>query len=248
MSDREYRKAAELLASANHAVALTGAGISTPSGIPDFRSPGTGIWENADPAEMVSIDSFLRNPGAFFSFLSPLIEKIAAAPPNPAHATLAKWERQNRLRALITQNIDSLHQKAGSSTVIELHGTCAISHCTECARSFTAEAIYPAISSGAVPRCDCGAIIKPDVVLFGEALPKNALEAAQHHAESCDLMIAIASSLTVSPASIIPQIAKRCGAALIIINLQPTYLDNYADVLIRERVEIALPAIDDRIL
>ena len=238
-------KAAHLIANARMTVALTGAGSSTPSGIPDFRSPGCGLWEKFDPVEVATIDAFNNDPEKFFRFMGPLAETLDNAEPNPLHYSIAELEKRGLLKSVITQNIDNLHQRAGSKNVIELHGSTHTATCTGCSRTYRRGDFQR--DDTAVPLCECGAVIKPDVVLFGEALPFDALSQSQLDATACDLMLVVGSSLTVAPASMLPQIAYQNGARLIIVNLQPTYIDHQADVVLHEKVEIALPAILDLI-
>lgn len=247
MNEELYEKAAELLGKSRKTVALTGAGISTPSGIADFRSPGCGLWEKIDPIEVATIDSFRRTPEKFLSFMGPLANVIAEAQPNPAHTTLADWERRKLLHSVITQNIDNLHQKAGSVNVLEVHGNAAKAHCFSCGEVANLELLSSTARSGNVPRCECGGVIKPDVILFGESLPFRLLEQAQMDAQTCDVMIVVGSSLTVMPVSMLPQMAVQSGASLIIVNIQPTYIDRRAAVALHEKVEIALPKISELI-
>lgn len=238
-------KAAQLLAEARYAVALTGAGISTPSGIPDFRSPGTGLWEKYDPMEVATIWAFRRDPKKFYEWFRPRVDSFLAAQPNPAHTALADLENMGILKAVITQNIDGLHQRAGSRQVIELHGNGRQAACMDCGREYAAEVLWGEYKkSGEVPQCrDCGGLIKPKVILFGEVLPPQALDAAWEEARKCDLMLVVGSSLEVTPAAGLPYMARDHGARLIIVNLQPTPADHLADAVIREDVARALPAI-----
>lgn len=247
MSDELYQKAAGILRGSSKTVALSGAGISTPSGIPDFRSPGSGLWEKVDPIEVATIDAFRRNPEKFYQFMGPLAKVVAGAAPNPAHTTLAGWESAGRLHSVVTQNIDNLHQRAGSKNVLELHGNGDRARCMKCGKPYTSEDIKKKLENGEVPYCDCEqqGIIKPDVVLFGEQLPFGTLMQAQQDAEECDAMIVVGSSLTVAPASMLPQMACQYGAKLIVINLQDTYVDSLASVVIKEKVEVALPLINE---
>jgi NAD-dependent deacetylase len=236
------KEAALLLNRSRMTVALTGAGSSTPSGIPDFRSPGCGLWGKFDPVEVATIDAFLSHPAKFFEFMAPMGEMLRNAEPNPAHIALAELEKRGKLKSIITQNIDNLHQRAGSSNVIELHGNAQTAHCTKCRTAFQTESIMES-ATGGVPHCECGGVIKPDVVLFGEALPFQAMNQAQRDTLACDVMIVVGSSLTVAPASMLPQAALQSGAHIIVVNLQETYIDSRAHVVLREKVEIALPAI-----
>ena len=237
------KEAALLLNRSRMTVALTGAGSSTPSGIPDFRSPGCGLWEKFDPVEVATIDAFMRNPAKFFEFMAPMGEMLRNAEPNPAHTALAELEKRGKLKSIITQNIDNLHQRAGSLNVIELHGNAQTAYCVKCRTAFQTENIMEKANGGGVPRCECGGVIKPDVVLFGESLPFQAMNQAQRDAMDCDVMLVVGSSLTVAPASLLPQAALQGGAHIIVVNLQETYIDSSARVVLREKVEIALPAI-----
>jgi len=248
LSDDLIAKAAELISGSRKTVALTGAGISTPSGIPDFRSPGSGLWEHVDPIEVATIDAFIRSPEKFFSFLEPLSKVVREASPNPAHLALARWEQAGKLHSVITQNIDNLHQEAGSENVLELHGNGSRAFCMKCRREYSQEDIKEKLESASVPYCDCdeAGVIKPDVVLFGEQLPFDVLMQAERDAAECDVMIIVGSSLTVSPASMLPNTALQNGAKLIVVNMQQTYADNYAEVVLRDRVETVLPEITGR--
>lgn len=241
--------AAELLVKSRHAVILTGAGLSTPSGIPDFRSEGSGLWSRDEPLEVASLMTFRTHPAQFFQWFHPLASQIFNAGPNPAHHAIAKMEQKGRIQAVITQNIDMLHQKAGSRRVIEMHGTLRTLSCTQCYRQQGYEAHLPAfIDSGTIPHCPhCNAILKPDVILFGEQLPQKAWFEAQREARSCDLMIVVGSSLEVLPVAGLPMQAIDRGAHLIIINNSDTYLNVRADVVLREDVAAVLPAISERV-
>ena len=241
---QKIEKAADLVAGARYAVALTGAGISTPSGIPDFRSPGSGLWEKFNPMVVASIFAFRLQPQAFYNWLHPLAELMLNAQPNPAHRAIADLENMGLLKAVITQNVDNLHQKAGSTTVYELHGHLREATCIRCHKIVPARSLIEKfIADAQVPRCECGGVMKPNVVLFGEQLPVDVLMAAQREAEACDLMLVAGSYLEVAPASGIPLLSKRRGARVIIVNYQPTYLDPSADVVIHEDVAVVLPKI-----
>ena len=238
------RIAAHLLA-AQRTVALTGAGISTPSGIPDFRSPGDGLWRQVNPEAVASLVGFRRNPRAFSAWLRPLVQRIVSAEPNAAHCALAALERAGLLRAIITQNIDGLHQKAGSQRVLELHGHLREASCLRCGyQTPTAGLIEAFLSSGRPPGCPhCGGALKPAVVLFGEMLPVDVLHEAEEEVAACDLMLVAGSSLSVAPASLLPQWAVDHGSQLIIINRTPTDLDPLAEVVLRDDVAEVLPAV-----
>ncbi len=245
----EVEKAAQIILSSKYVVALTGAGISTPSGIPDFRSPGSGLWEKVDPMAVASIYAFRLNPERFFEWFRPLGKTLLESRPNPAHIALAKLEEAGLLKAVITQNIDGLHQKAGSKRVLEIHGHIREAECIICRRSYPTESfLHNYLELGEIPRCQCGGILKPKVILFGEPLPKWVFLEAVGEAQRCDAMIIAGSSLEVYPAAELPTLAYQNGAKLIVVNLQSTYADSIADVVIREDVAVALPAIAEKCL
>ncbi len=238
-------RAARLLRRARYAVALTGAGISTPSGIPDFRSPATGLWEGVDPFEVASLYAFRRHPEAFYNWIRPLAEILFQARPNPGHLALARLEASGYLEAVITQNIDNLHQDAGSTEVLEVHGHLRRATCIDCYRSrATVNLLRAFLASGKIPRCPaCGGVIKPDVVLFGEQLPAEVVNAAMKHVASADLMLVAGSSLEVAPVSQLPMRVHRQGGRLIVVNLGSTYVDDAAEVVIHGDVARVLPRI-----
>jgi NAD-dependent deacetylase len=244
--DSEIQKAAALIARSRHTVALTGAGISTPSGIPDFRSAESGLWSQANPFLVASIVGFRLRPSAFYNWIHPLAELLLAARPNPAHYALAELERLGLLHTVITQNIDGLHQSAGSRYVLELHGHLREATCVRCQRVVPAAGLIEKfVADAQVPRCQCGGVLKPNVILFGEQLPGEVLDAARHEARACDLMLVAGTSLQVTPASDLPLLAlsRSERAGLVIINYQPTPLDGRADVVIHADVAEILPRI-----
>lgn len=228
-------RAGQLLHQAQAVVVLSGAGLSTPSGIPDFRSPGSGLWERVDPFEVASLTTFRHHPERFYQWVRPLAARILAAKPNAAHYTLAQLEATGKLRAVITQNIDRLHQRAGQRVVYEIHGSLDTATCGCCYRRFeAAEMMLAFIQEGTLPRClHCGLILKPDVILMEEQLPHRVFEHARNAARQCDLMLVVGSSLEVMPAAGLPLEALNRGARLILVNYGATYLDERADVLIR---------------
>lgn len=238
-------QAATLLRESRLVVALTGAGISTPSGIPDFRSPGAGLWTEADPFEVASLLTFRYEPERFFAWVRPLARVIDRAQPNPAHLALAELEARQQLAAVITQNIDGLHTRAGSRTVHEVHGTMNTATCVRCFASLpAAERLARFVDDGVIPRCPgCGGLLKPDVTLMGEQLPARVLQAARRAARACDLMMVVGSSLEVMPAAGLPLEALNYGARLVLINLLPTFVDDRADVLIQADAAAVLPEI-----
>jgi NAD-dependent deacetylase len=242
-------RAAEILRVARHAVALTGAGVSTPSGIPDFRSPHNGLWSTVDPLEVATIYAFRENPARFFNWIRPLALTLRDARPNAAHLALAQLERAGIVHSVITQNIDGLHQRAGSTRVAEVHGHVREATCLGCYCVVPAETyLAPLIADGEMPRCpQCGGVLKPNTTLFGEALPAQAMLAATQAARRCDVMLIAGSSLEVAPAGDLPELALAHQARLIIVNLSDTHLDSRADVLIRGDVAEALPQIAARL-
>jgi NAD-dependent deacetylase len=242
--------AADLFRQSKYAVLLTGAGLSTPSGIPDFRSTGTGLWSHDEPLEVASLSTFRAAPERFFEWFRPLASQIYNAQPNPAHLSLAELGKAGRINSIITQNIDMLHQKAGSQTVIETHGTMQTLTCTQCYSQVpTALYLDSFVENGKIPRCPkCGQILKPDVILFGEQLPQAAWLKAQREARQCDLMLVVGSSLEVLPVAGLPMQALDRGAHLIIVNNAETYINVRADVVISEDVAVIIPAIVEKVL
>lgn len=213
-------------------MALTGAGISVPSGIPDFRSPGTGLWEKVDPMEVAHIDVFRRDPARFWSFYAQRFQTLDDKRPNRAHEVLAELERAGMLDAVITQNIDQLHSRAGSSELIEVHGTIAHASCLSCRAQYTLDEVRArqVDEDDGVPRCDCGLPLKPDVVLFGEYLPAEALARAEQLAAGADLMLCIGSSLEVYPVGQLPALTLSRGGRLAILTQGSTPFDNRAAI------------------
>lgn len=242
--------AAALFRGAKRAVVLTGAGISTPSGIPDFRSEGTGLWSRDEPMEVASLSTFRTNPERFFQWFRPLAGQIFNAQPNAAHLALAELEQAGIVQTIITQNIDILHQKAGSKRVIEMHGTLQTLSCTSCYKKYdSADFVKKFIDDETLPRCPgCGGVLKPDVILFGEQLPQAAWFEAQSAARACDLMAVAGSSLEVLPVAGLPMQAVDRGAHLVVINNSPTYINVRADVVIMDDVAAILPEIAKRAL
>jgi NAD-dependent deacetylase len=242
-------QAADLIRRAEHAVALTGAGISTASGIPDFRS-SHGLWTRYDPMEVASLEAFRWNPEGFFSWVRPLAAAILRAAPNPAHWALARLEAAGRLAGVITQNIDGLHRRAGSQRVAELHGHLRQAACVACFAEYPADdLIVMFVTSGVAPTCNrCGGWLKPAVVLFGEQLPRQSLLDAEAMLGGSDLIVVIGTSLEVQPVASYPLRALSQGAHLIILNEGPTYLDSRADVRLSGDAAVGVPALVHEVL
>jgi NAD-dependent deacetylase len=238
---------AALIRDADSVVALTGAGISVPSGIPDFRSPGTGLWENVDPMEVAHIDAFHRDPGRFWSFYGERFQTLEDKQPNRAHEVVAELERAGLLEAVITQNVDRLHARAGSVELIEVHGSISHSVCLDCGGRYPIGEVRSRHASDPeqTPRCDCGAVLKPDVVLFGEYLPQSALMRAQQLAAAADLMLCIGSSLEVYPVAQLPEVTLSAGGKLAIITQGPTPFDRLAAVRMDGDVVAELEALSE---
>jgi NAD-dependent protein deacetylase/lipoamidase len=227
----QAQRLAETIRESGCTVALTGAGISVPSGIPDFRSPGTGIWENVDPMEVAHIDAFRTNPAKFWSFYRPRFQMLGDKEPNGAHVALAELESRGLLEAVITQNIDTLHHKAGSERVIEVHGSIRTSSCQGCGAEFRLELVEELFGDDGAARCaDCGGDVKPDVVLFGELLPADAMAEAEALAARADLMLCVGSSLEVYPVAGLPSVTLGRGGRLAVITKGPTPFDGDAAV------------------
>jgi len=225
-------RVADLLRGAERAVALTGAGISVPSGIPDFRSPGSGLWEKHDPMVVAHIDAWRRDPDRFWSFYSQRFATLTDKRPNEAHLALAELERRGVIRGVITQNIDRLHRKAGTERLIEVHGSIEWSVCLRCGERVQIDRVIALLAKGdGAPRCPtCGAPLKPEVVLFGELLPERALAEAQDLAMAADLMLCVGSSLEVYPVAGLPAMTRGAGGRLALITQGPTAYDSDADV------------------
>ena len=235
---------AGLIRAAGSVVALTGAGISVPSGIPDFRSPGTGLWEKVDPMEVAHISVFRSDPQRFWHFYGDRFATLGAKEPNPAHAALVELERRGLLDAVVTQNVDMLHRKAGTRELVEIHGSIASSSCLDCGARYGLEEVLARLEGDVVvPLCACGRPLKPDVVLFGEFLPEDALRRAHDLAQEADLMVAIGSSLEVHPVASLPGITVENGGKLVLITQGPTPYDRDAEVKLEGDVVDELSAV-----
>ncbi len=232
---------AALLAAAEYAVVLTGAGISTESGIPDFRSPG-GVWTTVDPMEVSSMQTFLTNPERFWSFHRPRIDMLRSVDPNPAHRVVVELERRGIVKAVLTQNIDGLHAAAGSRELVQMHGGLDRGMCLRCgARIPFDELVERADASrNGVPLCDCGFPLKSGVVMFGENLPPEEIAAAFDHAERADVMLVVGSSLLVAPVSQLPAVVLDNGGTLAILTEGETPYDDRAAVRLHGRAGVQL--------
>jgi NAD-dependent deacetylase len=226
---------AELIRARQPCVALTGAGISTESGIPDFRSP-TGIWATVDPRELASLSAFRRDPERVWTFYRLRVRMLTEAEPNAAHRSLAELERRGLLAAVVTQNIDLLHERGGSREVVEVHGSIRSSSCPRCGQRCTlAEVLEQLAGSEAAPRCPaCATILKPDVVFFEEMLPVDAIDRAYELARQAGLLLVVGSSLEVWPVAELPSVTKAAGGEVAIVNVGPTSFDGGAALKIEE--------------
>jgi NAD-dependent deacetylase len=235
---------AELIRASSCTVALTGAGVSVPSGIPDFRTPESGLWENVDPMEVAHIDVFERDPARFWSYYRPRFHSLGDKRPNAAHEVLAELERRGLLTGVITQNIDRLHRAAGSETVVEVHGSIETSTCRRCAASYGIAEVDGLFDENGVAICvSCQGPVKPDVVLFGEMLPEAAMRQAQELAARADLMLCIGSSLVVHPVAGLPEVTRSCGGKLAIVTKGPTPYDGDAVLKLEGEVDAELRAV-----
>lgn len=239
----ELKYFTEIISQSKHLVAFTGAGCSAESGIPTYRGEG-GLWTKYDPDKFANYDYFIKDPTYFWSFFKeirlPILEK---SEPNDTHRTLARLEVEGNLKMVITQNIDGLHQLAGQKNVCELHGNTRQVVCLTCAKKMPFEEVGKKLDTEMPPLCACGGLLKPDVVLFGEALPQKVLLESWQAAQLCDTFLVVGSSLVVQPAAQIPLVARKNGAKLVIINLDPTPLDSLADLVINQKSSDVLQAL-----
>jgi NAD-dependent deacetylase len=244
VATREVARLAELLGRSRRAVALTGAGVSVPSGIPDFRTPETGLWANVDPMEVAHISVFEGDPERFWSYYRPRFQSLGDKEPNRAHEALAELERRGLIEGVITQNIDRLHRAAGSENVIEVHGSIGTSSCTACATAFGLDEVEGLFDQRGVAICSaCGGAVKPDVVLFGEMLPLEAIDRATQLAEEADLMICVGSSLAVHPVAGLPHLTLEGGGRLAIVTKGETPYDDDAELKLDGEVDEELAAL-----
>jgi len=232
--DVTISKFKKFVSTSDQIVAFTGAGFSAESGISTFRGAG-GLWSKYDPSIYADINYFMKDSSYYWNFFKderyPVIKK---AKPNDGHYALVELEKRGKIYRVITQNIDGLHQMAGSSDVIELHGNTKKIFCMNCDNTYSIDEVYSLLKKELPPKCTCGGDLKPGTVLFGEPLPQIALDMANLAARNCDMFLVLGSSLVVYPAAAFPEIAKKSGAVLVIVNIDPTPLDNIADIVINE--------------
>jgi NAD-dependent deacetylase len=241
----QVARLAELIRDARSVVALTGAGISVPSGIPDFRSPGSGLWENVNPMEVAHIDAWRADPERFWHFYGNRFQTLEGKEPNGAHRALVELERRGKLHAVITQNIDRLHRRAGTQELIEVHGTIEHSSCLACRAQYPIDDVRARLDHSpiSVPECDCGEPLKPDVVLFGEFLREGALERAYALAAGADVLLCVGSSLEVHPIAQLPGVTAANGGSVAIVTQGSTPWDSRAAVKLSGDVVAELEAL-----
>jgi NAD-dependent deacetylase len=240
----EAARLAGLIRESRSTVALTGAGISVPSGIPDFRTPGTGLWEKVDPMKVAHIDVFHRDTIAFWEYYRPRFETLADKRPNPAHEALAELERRGLLAGVVTQNIDRLHRAAGSKRVVEVHGSIATSSCTSCGSTYRLAEVEALFDEEGVANCRaCMGKVKPDVVLFGEYLPEAAMREAQELCAGAEVLLCVGSSLEVQPVAGLPELTLAAGGRVAIVTRSPTPYDARAEVRLEGDVVDELGAV-----
>ena len=244
-TNKKIRKFAQLIIDANNIVALTGAGMGTESGIADFRSPGTGLWEKINPDEFASIHSYVSDTKKNLGFMLEMGMNIFKAKPNKGHKGLTTLQKLGKLKGILTQNIDGLHKKAHSRNVVELHGTAYEAICMRCDKVYPITIMIDQVMSGKNrPSCEaCNGLLKPNAIFFGEPLRSETLSQADKMVEACDLLLVLGSSLLVYPVAFYPRKALSLGAKLAIINIQETHMDTKADVVIHEKIGDILPLI-----
>lgn len=234
--DSMYEDIAKLILDLKDSVSLTGAGVSAESGIDTFRSKD-GLWKKYDPTVYASIEVFKKDPSKYWTIRGDFIRNYDEYNPNPGHYALAELEKMGLVRSVITQNIDGLHTKAGSKNVIEIHGSLRETYCLQCRKEYVA----PNIPEGIPPYCECGGVLKPNTVLFGESLPHEALDGAYSEAQACNLMLVLGTSAVVQPAASLPLIAKERGSKIIEVNIEKAF--PVADYFLQEKSGVALPEI-----
>src|SRR5690625_3833133 len=234
---------AKLIRESGHTIIYTGAGMSTESGLPDFRSKSRGLWEKFNPDELANVHALVHNEKEFTEFYRYRLRELNKYEPHRGHYILAEWEKRNIIAGIITQNVDTFHFEAGNKNVMELHGSFNSFHCHSCHKDYKSERYFAGETT-----CDCRGTIRPSIVLFGEQLPQQTFQNAEILASQADLFIVLGSSLTVSPANMFPLVAKDNGAKLVIINREPTDFDMYADATIHDKsIKEALITIDEQL-
>lgn len=236
----KFRELVKLIEGSRHMTVFTGAGVSTLSGIPDFRGKHgvyTDPWQGMDVEDIISLDFFAREPGIFYKWAKDVWYRLEDYEPNIVHKTIAQLQEKGFLESVYTQNIDMLHQRAGSSNVFEIHGSPAHHHCTRCHAHYTYQEIAPKVLSDELPICHCGGVIKPDIIFYGENLDEDVLDRAWRDFSNTDLCLVLGSSLVVQPAASLPVLAKRNGADVVIVNAQPTMQDRNATLLFSDLLQ-----------
>ncbi|MFX1571724.1 MAG: NAD-dependent deacetylase [Promethearchaeota archaeon] len=242
--EEKIERLANLILESKNIVVLTGAGMSTESGIADFRSPGTGLWEKVDPYEFASINSYIAHPAKNLEFMLETGKAIFRARPNKAHKALTRLQKLGKLKGILTQNIDRLHHKAKTENIVEFHGNVMEAKCLQCRRIFPITTMVNQALQGKVPMCEvCNGMLKPNAIFFGEPLESEVLAAADKMIADCDLLIVLGSSLVVYPVAWYPQKALAIGAKLAIINIQETDVDSMAEVVIHEIIGEIFPRV-----
>lgn len=242
--EEQIKKLAKLILDSRNIVALTGAGMSTESGIADFRSPGTGLWEKVDPYEYASIDSYIAHPTKNLEFMLETGKAIFSARPNKGHKALTKLQKLGKLKGVLTQNIDRLHHKAKTKNIVEFHGNVMEAKCLQCGEVFPITNMVNQVLQGRSPSCNvCKGMLKPNAIFFGEPLESQVLQAADEIIAGCNLLIVLGSSLVVFPVAFYPQKALSLGAKIAIINIQETDMDSLAEVVIHEKIGDIFPKI-----
>ena len=243
--EEKIEKLAEVILDSNHIVALTGAGMSTESGISDFRTPGTGLWEKVDPYEFASIHSYVGNPAKNLEFMLETGRNIFKARPNKGHRALTTLQRLGKLKGVLTQNIDRLHHKAKTKNIVEFHGNAYEAKCMTCGQIYEITFMVNQVMKGNYsPSCEkCRGMLKPNAIFFGEQLESTTLEAADQMIAKCDLLFVLGSSLVVYPVAFYPQKVLSIGAKLAIINIQETDMDSAAEVVIHDKIGDVLPKV-----
>ena len=247
--EEKIEETAKLIQNSNNIVILTGAGMSTESGIADFRSPNTGLWEKVDPYEFGSINSYVANTSKNLKFMLEMGMNIFRAKPNKGHKAITKLQKMGKLKGVITQNIDGLHHKAHTKNIVELHGTANEARCIRCHKIFPITTMINQVLRGNYsPSCEeCNGLLKPNAIFFGEPLLTETLINADKMIENCNLMIVLGSSLLVYPAAHYPDKTLALGAKLVIINIQETHVDDYAEVVIHEKIGDVFPQIVEKV-